>query len=136
MPIKVVDLMEMARQPDASRQVLINGPRMHAWFHIYPNPGDKDDLHCHNGDQIFYMIDGECTMHFADGGAEVLHPGMIALITAGSFYQLENTGTGKMVLLGGRSGSSESIKHINYETRQDAHAGTKGAEPTGTRILV
>ena len=32
MPIKIVDLKEMARQPEPKRTVLINGPRLHAWF--------------------------------------------------------------------------------------------------------
>jgi hypothetical protein len=40
-------------------------------------------------------------------------------ITGGSFYQLENTGTGTMVLMGNRSGPSEAIQHINYELRKD-----------------
>ena len=41
-----------------------------------------------------------------------------ATITGGSFYQLENTGTGAMVLMGNRSGPSEAIQHINYELRE------------------
>jgi hypothetical protein len=44
---------------------------------------------------------------------------MAALITGGSFYQLENTGPGPMVLMGNRSGPSEDIQHINYELRKD-----------------
>ncbi len=82
-------------------------------------PGDKDDMHCHNADQTFYVIDGECTMHFPDGGKAVMKPGMVATITGGSFYQLENTGAGPMVLMGNRSGPSEAIQHINYELRKD-----------------
>ena len=35
MPIKVVDLREMADAPNPKRTVLINGPRFHAWFHPY-----------------------------------------------------------------------------------------------------
>ncbi len=136
MPIKVVDLVEMGHRPDAKRQVLINGPRFHAWLHVYPKPGDKDDMHCHNADQTFYMVDGECTMRFPDGSHEVLKPGMVALITGGSFYQLENSGTGPMVLMGNRALSQQDIQHVNYETRQDAHGGHRGPAPTGTRILV
>ena len=86
---------------------------------MYPKPGDKDDMHCHNADQTFYVIDGECTMHFPDGGKAVMKPGMAATITGGSFYQLENTGPDAMVLMGNRSGASEAIQHINYELRKD-----------------
>lgn len=58
-------------------------------------------------------------MHFPDGGRAVMKPGMAVLITGGSFYQLENTGNGPMVLMGNHSGPSEDIQHINYELRKD-----------------
>jgi hypothetical protein len=58
-------------------------------------------------------------MHFPDGGKAVMKSGMVATITGGSFYQLENSGTGPMVLMGNRSGPSEDIQHINYELRKD-----------------
>jgi hypothetical protein len=58
-------------------------------------------------------------MHFPDGGKAVMTPGMVATITGGSFYQLENTGSGPMVLMGNRSGPSEAIQHINHELRKD-----------------
>lgn len=121
MGINVVDMVKLAHE-DPRRQVLLSTPRMHAWLHVYPNPGDHDDMHCHNADQSFYCIEGECTMHFPDGTAAVLKPGMVALITGGSFYQLENTGDGPMVLMGNRSGPSEAIQHINYETREHVPA--------------
>lgn len=118
MSINVIDLVQMARD-EGKRKVIFNTPRMHAWLHVYPEPGDRDDMHCHNADQTFYVIQGECTMHFPDGGKSILTPGMVASITGGSFYQLENSGAGAMVLMGNRSGPSEDIQHINYELRKD-----------------
>ncbi|HWP56968.1 MAG TPA: cupin domain-containing protein [Candidatus Acidoferrales bacterium] len=118
MPIEIYDLVEMA-QRDKKRKRIFNTQRFHAWLHVYPHPGDKDDMHCHNADQTFYVIEGECTMHFPDGGKAVLKPGMVATITGGSFYQLENTGSGAMVLMGNRSGPAEAVKHINYDLRRD-----------------
>ena len=118
MPIEIYNLVEMAHQ-DKKRKRIFNTQRFHSWLHVYPKPGDKDDMHCHNADQTFYVIEGECTMHFPDGGKAVLKPGMAATITGGSFYQLENTGSDPMVLMGNRSGPSEDIKHINYELRKD-----------------
>ncbi len=135
MPIKVVDLKEMASQPTPKRTVLINGPRFHAWFHPYMTPGQRDEMHCHNVDQTFYCIDGECTMHFPDGTKQLLRPGMVALITGGSFYQLENSGDGPMIMMGNRSGSSEEIQTISYATREELFP-TNDAPPRGTRILV
>ncbi|HVO96043.1 MAG TPA: cupin domain-containing protein, partial [Terriglobales bacterium] len=93
-------------------------PRFHAWMHYY-KPGQKDEMHCHNADQTFYVIDGECTMHFPDGGKAVLKPGQAALISGGSFYQLENTGDRPMIMMGNRSGPAEKIQIISYETRKD-----------------
>jgi hypothetical protein len=44
---------------------------------------------------------------------------MVATITGESFYQLENSGDGPMIMMGNRSGPSEEIQHINYELRKD-----------------
>jgi mannose-6-phosphate isomerase-like protein (cupin superfamily) len=85
----------------------------------YYKPGQKDEMHCHNADQTFYVIDGECTMTFPDGGKAVLKAGQAALITGGSFYRLENTGSGPMIMMGNRSGPAEKIQIISYETRKD-----------------
>jgi mannose-6-phosphate isomerase-like protein (cupin superfamily) len=118
MAINVIDMVKMAHE-EGKRKVIFNTHRLHAWLHVYPKPGDQDDMHCHNADQTFYVIEGECTMHFPDGGKTVLTPGMVATITGGAFYQLENSGSGAMVLMGNRSGPSEAIQHINYELRKD-----------------
>ena len=118
MPVEIHNLVEMAHQ-EKKRKKIFNTQRFHSWLHVYAKPGDKDDMHCHNADQSFYVIEGECTMHFPDGGKAVMTPGMVATITGGSFYQLENTGDGPMVLMGNRSGPSEAIQHINYELRKD-----------------
>ena len=84
-------------------------------------------MHCHNGDQTFHMIAGECTMSFPDGGKVVMTPGMSALITGGSFYQLDNTGDGPMVMMGTRSGHKDANQHILYSTRENKRA-KKNAE--------
>ena len=44
---------------------------------------------------------------------------VVALINGGSFYRLENSGTGPMIMMGNRSGSQKTIKIIDYETRKD-----------------
>ena len=119
MPIKALDLIDLGHQPDAKRKVLMNGPSMNAFFHIYPEPGMKDEMHCHNADGTFLVLEGECTMHFPDGTAEVLKPGMVGLIEAGSFYQLHNTGDGPMVMLGHHALASQKEKTILYETKSE-----------------
>jgi mannose-6-phosphate isomerase-like protein (cupin superfamily) len=134
MPAEVFDLVKMFKE-DHRRKVIFNTPRMHAWLHIYPEPGDKDDMHCHNRDQTWYLIEGQCTIHFVDQPAQVMKPGMVVAITGGTFYQLENTGDGPMVLMGNRSGASDGTNvHINYETKQDVPRTPEGGRATGPRM--
>jgi mannose-6-phosphate isomerase-like protein (cupin superfamily) len=123
MGIEVINCPELAKATK-KRTVVMNTRKMHAWVHYYPTPGDHDDMHCHNEDQTFYCIEGRCTMHFPDGGKAVLDPGTAALITGGSFYMLENSGDGPMIMMGNRSGNQSNIKHINYDTRKDLRAGS------------
>src|SRR5688572_8252459 len=117
MPIEIVDMVDYAHK-EKRRRNIFNTQRFHAWMHYY-KPGQADEMHCHNADQTFYVIDGECTMTFPDGGKTVLKPGMAALITGGSFYRLENTGVGPMIMMGNRSGSTEVLQTIDYVTRQE-----------------
>jgi mannose-6-phosphate isomerase-like protein (cupin superfamily) len=117
MSIDVIDLVGLAHQ-EKRRKNIFNTPRFHAWMHYY-QPGQKDEMHCHNADQTFYVIEGECTMRFPDGGQVVLQPDQAAMITGGSFYQLENAGSEPMIMMGNRSGPAEKIQIISYETRRD-----------------
>ena len=118
MGIEIINPLEIGKS-EKKRTPIFDTRKMHAWVHYYPNPGDHDDLHCHNEDQTFICLEGQCTMHFPDGGRSVLNPGMVALINGGSFYRLENSGTGPMIMMGNRSGSQKTIKIIDYETRKD-----------------
>ena len=136
--IKVVDLPDLANQGGRQRKMLMNGPRFHTWINVYL-PGEMDELHCHNADQTFYLVEGECTLHFPDGGSQVMKPGEIALMPGGQFYQLHNTGEGKMILLGARGMSMEQSLKIDYETRKPFEyggGGPKADAPRGTSILV
>ena len=124
MSIQVIDPREIALR-EKRRTVVMNTRKLHSWVHYYPNPGDHDELHCHNEDQVFTCFEGECTMRFPDGSSSVLKPGMAALITGGSFYQLVNSGTSHMILMGYRSGSQDTVKIIDYATRKDIRASGK-----------
>ena len=118
MAIEIADVIGLAHELK-TRKIIMDTKKMHAWMHYYPKPGDHDDLHCHPGDQTFLMLEGECTMSFEDGNSSVMKPGMVALIEGGTFYQLENTGDGHMILMGTRTGPNSANQHINYDTRED-----------------
>jgi mannose-6-phosphate isomerase-like protein (cupin superfamily) len=118
MAIEIIDCVALAKK-EKKRTKVMTTRKMHAWVHYYPNPGDHDEMHCHNQDQTFICFEGQCTMHFPDGGKAVLNPGMAALIQGGSFYQLENTGDGPMIMMGNRSGHQDDTMIIDYVTRKD-----------------
>ena len=133
MAIEIVDVIGLAHKLK-KRENIMDTRKMHAWMHYYPNPGDHDDLHCHPGDQTFTCLEGECTMSFEDGGKSAMKPGMTALIEGGTFYQLENTGDGPMVMLGTRTGPRTANKHINFESREDL-LETRETRPAGEGFI-
>lgn len=124
MAIKVIDPIEIANT-NKDRTKVFNTRRMHAWVHYYPRPGDHDTLHCHNADQMFICLEGQCMMSFQDGSRSVLDPGMAALIQGGSFYQLENSGDGPMIMMGTRSGPEDAVVTIDHATRENLTANGK-----------
>ena len=44
MPIEVIDMVKMAHE-EGKRKVIFNTKKLHYWLHVYPAPGDKDDMH-------------------------------------------------------------------------------------------
>ena len=121
MPIEVINAIEFAHEK-LRRTVVINTKKFHSWVHYY-KPGQHDEMHCHNEDQTFIILEGECTMKFPDGGASVLKPGMMATITGGSFYQLNNLTDAPLVMIGNRSGSQNTTLKIDYVTRKPLNEG-------------
>ena len=124
MPVQVFDVFDIAKaHKDAGElrgsTTALETNRMHTVVLCYKTPRERDEMHCHNQDQTFYLVDGQATLHFPDGGHETVKPGMLATITGGTFYQLENSGNGPMVIILSRSGSEEAKKKIDYITRKE-----------------
>ena len=114
MPIEVYDVAKFGHDTK-KRTVIIDTNRFHAWIHYY-KPGQMDELHCHNQDQTFTIIEGTCTMNFPDGGSAQLGPGMMCTITGGSFYQLHNATDKELIMIGTRSGASAKTVKVEYGT--------------------
>jgi len=94
MPVQVLDVFDIAKaHKDAGelrgRTSALDTDRMHTVVLCYKTPRERDEMHCHNQDQTFYVVDGQATLHFPDGGHQTVTPGMLATITGGTFYQLE-----------------------------------------------
>ena len=131
MPIEIIDPRQHARH-DKRRTELLLTRRLHSWLLRYPEPGNREKMHCHNADETFVCIEGECTMSFPDGGKAMLAIGMAALIPGGHFYEIENTGDGPLILMGTRSGARETTKRILYETREQHRASVLNPPTTTT----
>jgi mannose-6-phosphate isomerase-like protein (cupin superfamily) len=106
MTIKVVDPITHPKKSSAKgagKMILHDSPNFHVWIHGPDHPGEKGPMHKHTADQIFVCVQGEVTYNFPNQASETLRPGMMIVIPAGDFYQIENKGTVDTLLLGGRA---------------------------------
>ena len=73
--------------------------RAHIALNCY-EPGANDEMHCHPGsDHTFLVIEGECTMKGLNESEEYkLTQHQAVHVPAGYFYQLNNTGSGRLIL--------------------------------------
>src|SRR5262245_39271895 len=73
--------------------------RCHIALNCY-EPGVNDELHCHPGsDHTFFVVQGECTMKGLKDGEEYhLKQHQAVHVPPGFFYQLNNTGTERLIL--------------------------------------
>ena len=127
MPIEIIDTKAFGHETK-KRTVVLDTSRFHAWVHYY-QPDQMDEMHCHNQDQTFQVIEGELTMDFPDGGSAVLMPGMMATITGGSFYRLHNTGDAPLIMIGTRSGATKDTVKVEHGTGRIINERINYAEP-------
>lgn len=107
MTVTFHDLRKLKKLPlGHSKKVLADTKESHIWIHG-DDPGTQGPMHRHTADEIFYCVQGECTFTLAGGRREKLKPGMVVFIAKGDYYQLDNTGTDYMILLGMRSEPSK-----------------------------
>jgi len=99
---KVIDAVKEARwdRSTGRNYVRVTGTdRCHIALNCY-EPGVNDEMHCHPGsDHTFFVVEGECTIKGLKAGEEyklTQHQGVH--IPAGYFYQLNNTGTERLIL--------------------------------------
>jgi mannose-6-phosphate isomerase-like protein (cupin superfamily) len=100
--IQLVDVNTQTRwdRPTGRNYVRASGTeRCHIALNCY-EPGVNDEMHCHPGsDHTFFVVEGECTIKGLKDGEEhklTQHQGVH--IPGGYFYQLNNSGSGRLVL--------------------------------------
>ena len=86
MAVEVINVSEIAHREKKPVDLFATS-RFQTWV-LYSERDDRPpgpgEMHCHNGDETFYCIEGECTMRFPDGGTSVVRPGMLVTITGGA----------------------------------------------------
>ena len=107
--------VDIAGQPalggHSTKDALFSSDHYHVWVHIDHEPGKQGPMHKHSADELFYCVQGECTIHFPNGESEKLKAGMVVIIPKGQLYQLHNTGTENMILLGSRGEGHGKARH-------------------------
>lgn len=73
-----------------------------SWM-LYFEPGDGTPMHYHQSPETFLVIDGKCSVKGIGGDERIIEKNDIVFLPAKEYYQLTNTGTGKLVLFGNRS---------------------------------
>jgi len=99
----MVEMKNLIKEADAHPEInhlsLWRTDLAYYWV-INCEPGLQDDMHYHdNDDHIFMCLEGECTVR-TPHKAFVLKQFDTVLLQSGESYQLCNTGTGRMLLLG------------------------------------
>jgi mannose-6-phosphate isomerase-like protein (cupin superfamily) len=129
---KVVDVAHLpTKEQEGGKRVLYSSETFHMWLHT-DDPGTvrgqildggTQELHRHFADEVFYCLEGELTIRFADPvGVEVVPRGAFVVVPAEQLYSLENTGSGTMILLGARA-----------EAHDTPRRGDQG-EPVATNV--
>ncbi|SRR5258706_11641765 len=95
----------------STKGTLFSSDHYHVWVHVDTEPGKMGPMHKHSADEIFYCVQGECTIHFPNGDSGKLKPGMLVVIPKDQLYQLHNTGSDNMILLGSRGEPSGKARH-------------------------
>ena len=105
-----------SREHSGGKRILYSSDTFHMWLHTDP-PGvlrgrvenGVQELHRHYADEMFYCLQGELTIRFADPeGVEVVPAGAFVVVPAGQLYSLENTSSENMILLGSRAESHDT----------------------------
>src|SRR4249920_2408817 len=64
----------------STKGTLFSSDHYHVWVHVDTEPGKQGPMHKHSADEIFYCVQGECTIHFPNGDSEILKPGMLVVL--------------------------------------------------------
>ena len=91
---------EMAKAKRNNR--LFGTDNFRSWL-LYFVPGDGTDMHYHANPESFFVVSGNGVVKGLKGDERPIKKNEIVFLAAKDYYQLTNTGTEPLVLLGNRS---------------------------------
>jgi mannose-6-phosphate isomerase-like protein (cupin superfamily) len=120
----MVEMKNVVKEADANPGVnhlsLWRTDLAYFWV-INCEPKVQDDMHYHeNDDHIFMVIEGECTVR-TPRKEFVLKQFDTVLLKSGESYQLCNTGTGRMLLLGAGNAGVNGQPRTPYSAARTRH---------------
>jgi mannose-6-phosphate isomerase-like protein (cupin superfamily) len=92
-----------AKKEGDPKQSVYSSANYHVWLSGPTPVGDRNPMHNHTADETFFCAKGEGIFSFPDQPPIKVTEGMIIVIPAGEFYQVEATGAEPMVLWGTRA---------------------------------
>ena len=96
------------------------------WMLNFP-PGDGTDMHYHANPETFLVLSGSGVVKGLKGEERPVKKNEVVFLAAKDYYQLTNTGTEPLVLLGNRS-EAFGGPHIRTDGRDRQKAGVNPAD--------
>jgi len=113
-------VMEMARQNDAFREVLMTGEQMQIVLMTIPAGGEIGGETHEGHDQVLLFVEGTGVAKIGETTNDV-GPGDLSFVPSGRFHNFKNTGTGPLRLITAYA-PPEHAAGTHHESKQEADA--------------
>jgi mannose-6-phosphate isomerase-like protein (cupin superfamily) len=96
------DRIDTAKNENKRFVPLFGNDSFRSWM-LYFRPGEHTDMHYHMSPETFLVLEGQATVKGIKGEERIIKKNEIVFFDAKDYYQLINTGTEPLVLVGNRS---------------------------------
>ncbi|HEY7165194.1 MAG TPA: cupin domain-containing protein [Candidatus Binatia bacterium] len=96
------DTIERAKIENKRFVPLFGNETFRSWI-LYFRPGEHTDLHYHLSPETFLVLSGRASVKGLKGEERIIERNGIVFLNAKDYYQITNTGTEPLVLVGNRS---------------------------------
>ena len=96
------DTIKQAENENKRFVPLFGNETFRSWI-LYFRPGEHTDMHYHLSPETFLVLSGKASVKGLKGEERVIEKNGIVFLHAKGYYQITNTGTEPLVLVGNRS---------------------------------